>query len=92
MIWTERIEFATTQPGARDRMEDRPDAISALVRALQTADSSDIAADVHAYANEMVNKTNPLRQAIGTDHAALSEDVSDLTHRARDLLLGMLGE
>jgi exonuclease SbcD len=92
VIWIERIDFATTRAGSRESMENRQDAIGALVRALQAANGGDIADDVRAYAKAMLDKAGPLRQAIGPEHVALSEDVGDLTHRARDLLLGMLDE
>ncbi len=92
MIWIERIDFSTTRPGSREAMDDRQDAIAALIRALRAADGNDIAAEVRTYAGAMLDKASPLRQAIGPEHAAQSQDVGDLVHRARDLLLGMLGE
>ncbi len=90
MIWTERVDFLTTRPKSRDVAGQ--DAIGALIRALQQTDASAIAADVRRYANEMLSKAPPLRQAIGLEHVAEAEDLTNLTQRARDLLLGMLEE
>ena len=92
MIWTERIDIATTRPKGREATSGQQDAIGALIRSLQATEGNEIAADVRAYADKMLNKAGPLRQAIGADHAALGDDVEDLTRRARDLLLGMLRE
>ena len=96
MIWTERVDFATARPTSAGAMEDRHDAIGALLRALEAADDDDIAPDVRAYASAMLDKAGPLRQAIGPDHAACmavkGEGVGDLVQRARDLLRGILSE
>jgi DNA repair exonuclease SbcCD nuclease subunit len=94
MLWAETIEIATSPPRAIEAMEDRHDATGDLVRALRAADGSQIVDDVRSYANAMLEKAGPLRQAIGTDHMAIKvargDGLGDLVQRARDLLLGTL--
>ena len=87
-IWTEAIEIVT-RPVVIGH--DRSDAMGQLLRALDGVDDSLITADLQAYATAMLEKANPLRQAIGEDHAA-TNDASRalLIQRARDLLLGSL--
>ena len=96
MIWTERIEFATTRLASAEGEDDRQDAFGALIRALQATNGNEIATDVRAYAVAMLDKANPLRQAIGADHqasiAARGDGLDDLVQRARDLLLGLMAE
>jgi exonuclease SbcD len=91
MIWTETIEIATK---ALSAAKDRPDAIGQLIRALENVSGDDIRDDVQAYASAMLDKANPLRAAIGDDHAAYKTangDIpEDLRRRALELLLGSL--
>lgn len=91
MIWTETIDIAT---GAIAAQEERHDATGQLVQALAAANGTEIADDVRSYATAMLEKANPLRQAIGTDHPAAEvandDGLDDLVRRARDLLLGTL--
>jgi exonuclease SbcD len=91
MIWTETIEIATK---ALSAAKDRPDAIGQLIRALENVSGDDIRDEVQAYASAMLDKANPLRAAIGDDHAAYKTangDIpEDLKRRALELLLGSL--
>jgi predicted phosphodiesterase len=92
-IWTELVEVATTPVAAGN---GRPDAIGQLLLALETLDNSDILEDVRTYAAAMLDKANPLRNAVGSGHAAFKaaagEISEDLRQRARNLLLGVLDE
>jgi DNA repair protein SbcD/Mre11 len=96
MIWTERIDFATTRLALAKVEDDRQGAFDALIRALRTIDDNQIATDVRPYAAAMLDKASPLRQAIGADHhasiAAKGDGLGDLVQRARDLLLGLMAE
>jgi DNA repair exonuclease SbcCD nuclease subunit len=94
LIWTETVEIATAPLVTAQK--DRADAIGQLVRALETIGDDDILKDVQTYASAMLDKANPLRAAIGDDHAAVEATngriPEDLRRRAQDLLLGSLGE
>lgn len=94
MIWTEAIEIATAPLTEVTAQIDRADAIGQLIRALDDVPGDNILDDVRAYASAMLDKANPLRAAVGDDHAAAraanGEIPEDLRRRAHDLLLGSL--
>jgi exonuclease SbcD len=94
MIWTEKIDISTVPLASIEVTADRHDATSQLIRAVQSADANNIAEEIRAYADAMLDKANPLRQAIGTEHSAATlanaDGLNDLVRRAKDLLLGTL--
>jgi DNA repair exonuclease SbcCD nuclease subunit len=94
MIWTEMIDIATRAPATIGTMADRDDATGQLIRALREASGNDVADDVRNYARGMLDKANPLRQALGSEHQAVAvtndEGLDQLMQRARHLLLGAL--
>ncbi|MSP01718.1 MAG: DNA repair exonuclease [Acetobacteraceae bacterium] len=93
MIWTETVEIATTAPAKVTEQRERPDAIGQLIRALETIGDDVVLDDIRTYAAAMLDKSNPLRQAIGDQHAATNDALSrDLIRRARELLLGSMAE
>ena len=96
MIWTEMVEITTTPLIKITAQKDRTGAVGQLIRALEGIAGTEILHDVQTYAGTMLDKANPLRGAIGDDHAATraaAGDISeDLRRRAQDLLLGSLDE
>ena len=93
LIWIESVHFATSP--RRATMEVDPhDARGQLIQALHATRGPDIAEEIKNYAATMLQKANPIRQAIGDQHhATIAVDggsVEDLIERARDLLLGTL--
>jgi DNA repair exonuclease SbcCD nuclease subunit len=94
MIWTETVEIATSPVTEITAERDRTGAIGQLIRALETIRGDDILDDVRTYAASMLDKANPLRAAIGEEHAAAKaandEIPESLRRRAEDLLLGSL--
>ena len=96
MIWTETVEIATSPLAEIAAQKDRTDAMGQLIRALETVGGDEILNEVQAYARAMLDKANPLRAAIGDDHAAVrvanGEIPSDLRQKAQALLLGSLGD
>ena len=93
MIWTEMVEIAT-RPLPTETSVDRSGAIGDLLRALEGIDSGTLRDGLQTYANTMLTRSAPLRQAIGETHAAVKaadgEPPEDLIRRARDLLSGLL--
>jgi len=94
MIWIETVSVATAPLPRTGGGAEQHAATGQLVQALLETDGQDIAKDIRDYATEMLGKTNPLRQAIGSEHPACAvgedEGLSELVRRARDLLLGTL--
>jgi DNA repair protein SbcD/Mre11 len=95
MIWTETIDIATRSPMAIEAQEERHDATGQLVRTLRATTGTEVADDIRAYASVMLEKANPLRQALGIEHHAVTvatdAGLVDVVQRARDMLLGSLG-
>ena len=83
-IWTEKIVIETSPVTAVTAREFTPGASGRLIQALTEMDDGQINDDVLAYANGLLGKVNPLRQAIG------GIDVPGVVARARALLLGAL--
>jgi DNA repair exonuclease SbcCD nuclease subunit len=94
MIWTETIDIATRPPPEVMGQEARSDATGQLIRTLQGTTGAEVAGAVRAYAGAMLEKANPLRQALGDEHPAIAvatdAGLADVVRRARDLLLGTL--
>jgi predicted phosphodiesterase len=93
-IWTEMVDIATGPSAAIRAMEERQDATGQLIRALREANPGEITDGIRSYANAMLDKANPLRQAIGAENqtvlVAQGEPPDHLIQQARDLLLGKL--
>jgi DNA repair exonuclease SbcCD nuclease subunit len=96
MIWVETVEVDTKPMNRADAQAERSDAIGQLVRAIEEVGSDVVLDDVRDYAATMLERSPPLRAAIGDGHAAAKLAggtlPDDLRQRARDLLLRLLDE
>jgi DNA repair exonuclease SbcCD nuclease subunit len=91
-MWLEQVDIETTSPKAatlRDPMQEL------LQQNIEAAEPAGVAAELQAYATQLLERSPGLRAALGEDHpaarAAAGEITPALMAQARALLLAKLG-